>query len=171
MLENQAIVESKCASQRDEIAELKMKLNHKERDLEELSRSYKEIEDNSRIYREERDFYCKSMKDATLELEQARKEREETDQRQKKVLESKELNIRQQAEYGQQFERKYEEAKKELATVKLKLKQEREENEELRKKFSSIEVQLQEKVIDQSGLKLPTFYIEGRVINYKMGRG
>lgn len=148
VLENQAIVDSKCASQRDEIAELKMKLNHKERDFEELSRSLKEVEDNSRIYREERDFYCKSMKDTTLELEQARKEREETDQRHKKVLESKELNIRQQAEYGQQFETKYEEAKKVLANVKLTLKQEREENEELRKKLSSVEVELQQKVID-----------------------
>lgn len=155
VLENQAIVDSKCASQRDEIAELKMKLNHKERDFEELSRSLKEVEDNSRIYREERDFYCKSMKDTTLELEQARKEREETDQRHKKVLESKELNIRQQAEYGQQFETKYEEAKKVLANVKLTLKQEREENEELRKKLSSVEVELQQKVIDQSGQHFP----------------
>lgn len=145
-LKNHETVESKCASQRDQISDLKMKLNHKERDIQELRRSFKEVEDSSRIYREERDCYSKSMTDTALELEQMRKEREETAQRQKKTLESKELSIRQQAEYLRQFEKKYEETKDELASVKLKLNQERENNEELRKKLSTLEAELQQKV-------------------------
>ena len=154
VLKNQEIVESKCASHRDEISDLKMKLNHKERDLEELRRLYKEVEGSSMIYREERDFYCQSMKDTTLELEQLRREQEETAQRQKKTLESKESTIRQQAEYVRQFEKKYEETKEELASVKLKLKQEREQNEEFRKKISDMEAELQQKVITLTNIIL-----------------
>lgn len=147
VLKNHEVVENKCTSQRDEISDLKMKLNHKERDMEELRRSHKDLEDSSRIYREERDFYCRSLKDAALELEQMRKESEEIAQRHKKTLESKESSIRQQAEYVRQFETKYEETKDELASVKLKLNQEREKNEELRKKISNMEEDLQQKVM------------------------
>ena len=153
-LKNQEIVESKCASQRDENSDLKIRLNHKEREIEELRRSTKEVEDISRIYREERDFYSKAMTETALELEQMRQDREEAAQRHKKMLESKEASIRHQAEYLRQFETKYEESKEELEIVKLKLNQEKEDNEELRKRVSNLELALQQKVINSNDLRI-----------------
>lgn len=149
-LKNQEVVERKCDSQTDEIFTLNMKLNQKERDLEDVKRSYNDVEDSSRIYREERDLYSKSLKDTTLELEQMRKESDKTVQRYKKALESKESTIGQQAEHMLQIEKKYEETKKELSTIKVKLTEQREKNEDFREKISILEAQLQEK---ESALK------------------
>ena len=146
ILKNQEIVDGECSRQRDEISDLKIKLNHKERVMEELRRNCKEVEESSKIYREERDFYSKSMADTTLELEQMRKETEEVAQRHKKALESKESSLRQQAEYVRQFENKYEEAKEELASVKTVLNKEKADNEELRMRISTLEAELKQKV-------------------------
>ncbi|XP_068717836.1 golgin subfamily A member 6-like protein 26 [Montipora capricornis] len=149
-LKNQEVVERKCDSQTEEIFTLNMKLNQKERDLEDVQRSYKDVEDSSRIYREERDLYSKSLRDTTLELEQMRKESDKTVQRYKKALESKESTIGQQAEHMLQIEKKYEETKKEISTIKVKLTEQREKNEDFREKISILEAQLQEK---ESALK------------------
>ena len=146
-LKNQEVVEVKCFSQSDEISSLKMKLNQKERDLEEFKTGYNDVEDSSRIYREERDLYRLTLKDTALDLEQARKENDATSQRYKKALESKESTIHQQEEHILQIEKKYEETKEKLASAKLRLIQQEEKNEELSKKISSLEVQLQEKVM------------------------
>lgn len=145
-LKNQEVIESKCTSQQDDISDLMMKLNLKEKDIEELQRSYKEAEDNSRIYREARDFYCKAITETALELEEVRKEKEDAAHRYNKMLESKESSIRQQEEYLRQFEKKYEETKEELVAVKLSLAQGRKDNEELRKRISNLELDLKQKV-------------------------
>ena len=147
ILKNQETVDGESARQREEISDLKIKLNHKERSLDELRRSCKEVEESSKMYREERDFYSKSVADTALELEQLRKETEEVAQRHKKALESKESALRQQTEYVRQFEKKYEDAKAELASVKTMLNQEEEDNEELRKRIATLEVELKQKVM------------------------
>lgn len=147
ILKNQEIVDGECSRQRDEISDLKIKLNHKERTMEELKRNCNEVEESSKIYREERDFYSKSMADTALELEQMRKETEEAAQRHKKALESKESSIRQQTEYVRQFEKKYEDTKAELASVKSGLNQEKADNEALRKRIATLEAELKQKVI------------------------
>ena len=146
-LKNQKAVEVKCFSQGDEISSLKMKLNQKERDLEELKTGYNDVEDSSRIYREERDLYRLTLRDTAQNLEQARRQNDATVQGYKKTLDSKETTIQQQEEHMLQIEKKYEESKEKLASAKLKLKQQEEKNEELSKKISILEVQLQEKVM------------------------
>ena len=146
ILKNQEVVDGECSRQRDEISDLKIKLNHKERTMVELKRNCKEAEESLKIYREERDFYSKSMTDTSLELEQTRREAEEAAQRHKKTLEAKDLSLRQQTEYLRQFEKKYDQAKEELASVKTNLNQERADNEELRKRISNLEAELKQKV-------------------------
>lgn len=145
MLKSQVTVDSECSRMRDEISDLKIKLNHKERVMEELRQNCKEIEDSSKIYREERDFYSKSMTDSAIEVDQMRKEMEEINQRHKKALESKESSLRQQTEYVRQFENKYDEAKDELASVKTMLNKEKADNEELRERISTLEAELSKK--------------------------
>ncbi|KAL9956263.1 hypothetical protein ACROYT_G037718 [Oculina patagonica] len=145
ILKNQEIVDGECSRQRDEISDLKIKLNHKERAMEELKRNCNEVEESSKIYREERDFYSKSMADTVLELEQMREETEEAAQRHKKALESKESSLRQQTEYLRQFEKKYEDTKAELASVKTVLNKEKADNEELRKRIATLEAELKQK--------------------------
>jgi len=152
ILKNQEVVDGECSHQRDEISDLKIKLNHKERAMEELKRNCREAEESSKIYREERDFYSKSMADTSLELGQMRKETEEAAQRHKKTLESKELSLRQQTEHLRQFEKKYDQAKEELASVKTILNQERADNEELRKRISNLEADLKQKVFPKGVL-------------------
>ena len=152
ILKNQEVVDGECSRQRDEISELKIKLNHNERAMEELKRNCEEAEESSKIYREERDFYSKSMTDTSLELEQMRKEADETAQRSKKTLECKELSLRQQTEYLRQFEKKYDHAKEELASVKTILNQERADNEELNKRIANLEAELKQKVISKGVL-------------------
>lgn len=147
MLKNQDNVDGDCSRQRDEISDLRIKLKHKERVLDELRRNCKEIEDSAKIYREERDFYSKSMADSAIELDQMRKEREEVAQRHKKALESKESSLRQQTEYVRQFEKKYDEAKDELASVKTMLNKQRADNDELRERISTLEAELKQKVL------------------------
>lgn len=144
-LKNQKAVEVKCFSQGDEISSLKMKLNQKERDLEELKTGYNDVEDSSRIYREERDLYRLTLRDTAQNLEQARRQNDATVQGYKKTLDSKETTIQQQEEHMLQIERKYEESKEKLVSAKLRLKEQEEKNEELSKKISILEVQLQEK--------------------------
>lgn len=146
ILKNQEVVDEECSRQRDEISDLQIKLNHKERAIGELKINCKEAEESLKIYREERDFYSKSMTDTALELEQMRKEAEEVAQRHKKTLESKESILRQQTEYVRQFEKKYDQTKEELASVKTILNQERADNEELRKRISNLEAELKQKV-------------------------
>lgn len=145
MLKNQKTVHSECSRMHDEISDLRIKLNHKERVLVELRQNCKEVEDSAKIYREERDFFSKSATDSAIEVDQIRKEVEEINQRHKKALESKELSLRQQTEYVRQFEKKYDETKDELVSVKTMLNKEKADNEELRERISTLETELAKK--------------------------
>lgn len=145
MLKNQKTVHSECSRMHDEISDLRIKLNHKERVLVELRQNCKEVEDSAKIYREERDFFSKSATDSAIEVDQIKKEVEEINQRHKKALESKELSLRQQTEYVRQFEKKYDETKDELVSVKTMLNKEKADNEELRERISTLETELAEK--------------------------
>lgn len=145
MLKNQKTVHSECSRMHDEISDLRIKLNHKERVLVELRQNCKEVEDSAKIYREERDFFSKSATDSAIEVDQIKKEVEEINQRHKKALESKELSLRQQTEYVRQFEKKYDETKDELVSVKTMLNKEKADNEELRERISTLETELAKK--------------------------
>ena len=147
MLKNQKTVHSECSRMHDEISDLRIKLNHKERVLVELRQNCKEVEDSAKIYREERDFFSKSATDSAIERDQIRKEVEEINQRHKTALESKELSLRQQTEYVRQFEKKYDETKDELVSVKTMLNKEKADNEELRERISTLETELAKKVL------------------------
>ena len=122
-----------CSNMRERTEEMEIKLTICKREMEDVKNRCKDLENAANTYRESRDLYQKAFKDASLEREQLRKEREDAMQRLAEVIHSRDEDMKKQMELCRQFEQGYEKTAEELQVVRDSLTRTELELEELKK--------------------------------------
>ena len=152
-----------CSELRDQINGLEIKLIITKREKEDLDKRNSDFMQACNTYKEQRDLYANALKEAIVELDQAKRERDGAIQRHTEVLNTRDQIINKQMDHNKHFETRYEKAVAELHTTKEKLAKTELEVEDLKRvqvdrvsndddrSVSFVEVTISGQVINQCG--------------------
>ena len=122
-LESHETVVADCSNLRDQSYRLELTINQAKRREEDLAKLNKDLEQAVKSYKKQRDLCEQARKEAIMERDQAKIERDEYQQRYQEVVNSRDAKINRHMEETKKFETLYEEARKELIVVKGRLEE------------------------------------------------
>ena len=138
-LESHESVVADCSSLRDQSYRLELAISQVKRREEDLTKLNKDLEEAVKSYRKQRDLRELAMKEAIIERDQARNERDECQERYKEVVNSRDAKISKHMEETKKFEGLYEEARKEMKNLNERLQEAEKAKQMLLERLMSIE--------------------------------